>query len=196
MQAERWPLNVPTSGVLSIFYDDTELPSGVVASDKRYWVVTIDATEQARQTRCPPGVRVYAELPLVAASGAGDGPLHQLGGIPSWIQSPSPAIGHFLSGAYLEHDDVVAALRKAGVAAEALIQANDLLETGRRLDHAGTEPAQLAAGLVDWTPLLQIDSDPRTGFMWGDVGRLYLFADRLDLSRRSARSIWIVLQYY
>jgi len=43
------------------------------------------------------------------------------------------------------------------------------------------DPA-LAAEMANWTLLAQIDSDDRSGMMWGDVGSLYWLTRRQDLA--------------
>jgi len=54
--------------------------------------------------------------------------------------------------------------------------------------------ADLAKGAPEWRLLLQIDSDERPGFMWGDSGRLYYWIREADLHGRNFDNAWLVLQ--
>jgi uncharacterized protein YwqG len=45
-----------------------------------------------------------------------------------------------------------------------------------------------------WQLLLQIDTDARPGWMWGDCGRLYFWITRADLEARIFDRVWVVLQ--
>ena len=48
----------------------------------------------------------------------------------------------------------------------------------------------------EWKLLLQIDSDDKTGMMWGDSGRLYYWIKQKDLESLNFDKSWIVLQCY
>jgi uncharacterized protein YwqG len=52
----------------------------------------------------------------------------------------------------------------------------------------------LRHGAVDWRLLLQIDSDDDAGMMWGDVGRIYYWMRRDDLAARAWDAAWLILQ--
>ncbi len=54
----------------------------------------------------------------------------------------------------------------------------------------------LDAGAVDWRTLLQVDSEERSGMMWGDAGRLYFMIHKDHLKRRRFDSVWSILQCY
>ncbi len=47
---------------------------------------------------------------------------------------------------------------------------------------------------VDWELLLQLDSDERTGWMWGDCGRIYFWIRKQDLAACRFENTWLVLQ--
>lgn len=48
----------------------------------------------------------------------------------------------------------------------------------------------------DWKLLLQIDSDEKTGMMWGDSGRLYFWIKQKDLENLDFEKAWFILQCY
>jgi uncharacterized protein YwqG len=47
--------------------------------------------------------------------------------------------------------------------------------------------------LDQWTLLLQLDSDERTGMRWGNNGRLYFWIRREDLQRCDFSNVWMIL---
>jgi uncharacterized protein YwqG len=53
-----------------------------------------------------------------------------------------------------------------------------------------------ATAEADWRMVLQIDTDDsrNSAFMWGDVGRLYFWMRRSDLTARDFDRAWLILQ--
>jgi uncharacterized protein YwqG len=52
----------------------------------------------------------------------------------------------------------------------------------------------LLAGAMDWTLLLQVDSDPNAGMRWASEGRLYFWIERAALAAEKFDNVWAVLQ--
>ena len=52
----------------------------------------------------------------------------------------------------------------------------------------------LDAGAADWLLLLQIDSEERTGMMWGDAGRIYFMIQKDALQRHRFEDVLVILQ--
>lgn len=75
---------------------------------------------------------------------------------------------------------------------ECQLASNGINVGGRRVRDE-TERA-LEVGARDWRLLLQIDSDDRSGMMWGDVGRLYYWIRANDLREGRWDRVWMVLQ--
>ena len=46
----------------------------------------------------------------------------------------------------------------------------------------------------DWQLLLQVDSDDRMKWMWGDVGRIYFWARKQDIQIGNFGDVWTVFQ--
>ena len=46
----------------------------------------------------------------------------------------------------------------------------------------------------DWILLLQLDSDDKGNFMWGDCGMLYFWIRKDDLAQRNFDNVWMSLQ--
>jgi uncharacterized protein YwqG len=55
---------------------------------------------------------------------------------------------------------------------------------------------ELLKGMNDWQLLWQIDSDERLGFMWGDIGMLYILIKEEALKRGDFSNVWLDLQCY
>jgi uncharacterized protein YwqG len=54
----------------------------------------------------------------------------------------------------------------------------------------------LFSGAADWELLLQVDSDEKSGMMWGDGGRIYFLIQKDDLAKRQFDKVRLVLQCY
>lgn len=53
----------------------------------------------------------------------------------------------------------------------------------------------LEPGAVDWRLFLQIDTDDDgPGWMWGDVGRIYYWIKKQDLTTRRFDDVWLIFQ--
>lgn len=52
----------------------------------------------------------------------------------------------------------------------------------------------LAPGAADWRLLLQLDSDDKAEWMWGDCGRLYFWCREQDIAARRFDKAWTILQ--
>ena len=115
------------------------------------------------ETRYPGLLAVYEQLHAVWSRHIRPGglPAHQLGGWPALVQRP------------IEPDCLYAS-------------------TGRALDSVGSpelSPDEARAA-QDWRLLLQLDSDERLGWYWGDPGRVYFCGRRDD----PLRETWLTVQ--
>jgi uncharacterized protein YwqG len=54
----------------------------------------------------------------------------------------------------------------------------------------------LEPGATDWTLLLQLDSNDKLGWMWGDAGRVYFWAKQHDIVETDFGSTWAIQQCY
>jgi len=61
----------------------------------------------------------------------------------------------------------------------------------------GEQAEQLKSGAADWRLLLQIDTDEDgPGWIWGDVGRIYFWIKKQDLTALRFDDVWLVFQCY
>jgi uncharacterized protein YwqG len=68
---------------------------------------------------------------------------------------------------------------------------------GRPDGYQSDQAKQLQSGATDWRLLLQVDTDEEgPGWMWGDVGRIYFWIKRQDLSSLRFDDVWLILQCY
>jgi uncharacterized protein YwqG len=56
--------------------------------------------------------------------------------------------------------------------------------------------ARLRPGAADWRLILQLDTDERAGWMWGDGGKIYVWMREQDVRARRFDRCWTILQSY
>ena len=170
--------DLPSSGLLSFFYDAAEMPWGFDPKDRGSWVVRYEGDAAAFRSMEPPA-DAFVECVLEASEvetlppddqeegGGEDGPQHRLLGHPSPIQGEM---------------ELECQLASNGV------------YVGDPSGYEGPRAKALAAGAADWRLLLQLDSDDDAAMMWGDLGRLYFWITGDALRRRAFDECWMVLQ--
>ncbi|MBM3476681.1 MAG: DUF1963 domain-containing protein [Armatimonadetes bacterium] len=198
---------LPSTGVLSFFYSARQETWGFDPKDQSSWRV-LHLDEQGLQRRSPspylPDEGIYQSCGLDYA--------------PSFtlpcIESPHVDLD-FDRGPWEGIDEYIELLKDF----EQLVDEgrwlnrllghpdqmqNDMLLTAQWASHGlycgRPDPAQaerereLEPGAADRQLLLQIDSDPNTGMMWGDVGKLYYLMHSEDLRNRNFDAAWLILQ--
>jgi len=68
------------------------------------------------------------------------------------------------------------------------------LNCGDPAGYGNPRAKALHGGARDWLLLLQIDSDDALKMMCGDMGRIYYWIRRQDLSERKFDRVWTILQ--
>ncbi len=66
-------------------------------------------------------------------------------------------------------------------------------------DSSGYDSARarsLAPGAAEWQLLMQLDSDDKPGWMWGDAGRIYYWNRESDTKTQNFDGAWCILQCY
>jgi uncharacterized protein YwqG len=160
--------SLPRSGRLALFYDVEESRWGGEQDDAAYFKVLL--LREGSPRAAPKGATVFKERRLAAR------PVRVL-----------PDLEDLPEGLNLG---------EAGTDAYARLGTALAPEPDHRL---GGHPAWIQGDDrpgPDWQLLWQIDSDDAAGFMWGDVGRLYLLIRDVDLAAGRFDRIALVMQCY
>lgn len=188
---------LPRDGRLLFFYDVEEMRWGFEPTDGAFFrLIRVEGAGQAQTA--PVGATVFKERVLGATR------VHVL---PDAEQVPdSAAFSDPVAEAFFEHASALAPEPDHRVGGHAAwIQGDD--REGAAIAAVGGSsgtPEQARAARVklapdaaaQWRLLWQVDSDDVAGFMWGDVGRLYLLARDADLRAGRFDRVWLVLQCY
>lgn len=187
----------PQRGVLNVFYDLSGPDWSSDSEGSSHWklLYATDDVEQPVPPMLPsPPIGLRFAVPEPSASP----PHHRLGGLANWLQGDPRPLLQLTSGHYLNDSKIVAELHRAGLSLDTLRTGNHLarLEAARALDSAQVDAALFDTGAAGWRLLLQLDSDPRVPFEWGDGGTLYVLIPQGSLTALRFEDAWIVWQCY
>lgn len=193
------PSVLPTSGLLSFFYDAEQSTAGFDPNDKGSWAVCLFEQKGLQRTTLPnaiPDDARFTECSLTFSENIT--PV-------SWQSDFIRNIGfnddeeelyfrltlasedgnHHLFG----HPQEI----QEEMQRECQLASNGIYCGDPDRDEDPRE-VELEAGQSDWLLLLQLDSDDNPGWMWGDCGRLYFWIRQDDLSMRRFENAWMVFQ--
>ena len=203
---------LPTSGLLSFFYDSEQRLWGFDPADAGGWQVAWFAPGTELELRPLP-----EELTTFERFAARPVTFAPEWTIPTWDSDELDRVGlpaAFGAGRDIASDGVEdlqdrlaapgagpARHRMFGFADE--IQGEMRLECesvtnriGRKPGAAGEGRHELKRNAELWQLLLQVDSDEQLGTEWGDVGTIYYWIRRDALEARAFDRTWLVLQCY
>ena len=194
----------PRTGCLYFFYDQEQNAWGFDPQDKGSWQVLYvpDKMKDWPQREVPQGLEknaIYREKPVTFS-------LVQL--YPDWQDSrvQSLELGDRHMEEYLTLRDSVFADQPAHhlFGYPSPIQDNDMdlecqlasngLYCGDDLRDSDARRSKLEPGRIDWTLLLQLDTDDDTRMRWGDCGMLYFWIRKDDLKAGRFEDCWMILQ--
>lgn len=197
---------LPRDGILCLFYDMREQRWGFDPKDREYWrLVWTPRREDAVPLPTPKA--------LEDAGLAFDLPVRMVPRLGASVPGPTDARAS-LPAAFWEATDSVEpmALRRQLTGADNAHQVgghpwwiqDDARAEAQLVSHGlycgdGTgwnalEARRLERGAAEWNLLWQIGSDDTTGFMWGDMGSLYLLIRDADLREQRFERAWLDLQ--
>jgi len=192
---------IPTSGLLSFFYDAVAQSAwGFAPGDDASWSVIFSADATACVPRSWPDGLLdegrFGAVPLRLSlehvfPAAESFDVEQLG-----IESPWSVYGRVLG----DGEEVVSRFLgnpepvQGDMQLECQLASNGIYcGDGNYLSRP--EAQALAPGASAWRLLLQVDShEEETGMMWGDVGRLYFWIKEHHLASQKWGATWMVLQ--
>lgn len=200
---------LPPTGWLTFFYDAQEQPWGNNPADRGRAVVQYyPATETLATRPLPPDLtaEAYSAFPAATLAFAPEMTLPN-----PWDEDlplPEDAFTEDQRAAYgflllTQHGDGTSRLLGNSDNLQGPMRAQCALATQSASSLANqsfdseqaTTLAQQAAG--EWELLLQLDShEEEAGMMWGDMGRLYFWVKRADLTRRDFSEVVQFLQCY
>jgi len=198
---------LPSQGVLSFLYSAQQETWGFAPQDKGSWRV-LHLEEQGLQRRTPPpglpdeGICKSCGLDYVPSFTlpASESPHIDL----DFSRVPRDEINQWieLKGAFEQLVDDGRWLNRLLGHPDQM--QNDMLRTAQLASHGlycgrpdpeqAARERELEPGAADWQLLLQVDSDPNAGMMWGDVGKLYYLMLSEDLRNRNFDAAWMILQ--
>lgn len=193
---------LPTSGLLSFFYDAKQQTYGSDPNDRAGRKViysTVDAAglkrrpfpdalpAEARFASC--AVTFSAEITLPQRPNLLDSKL-------DWNDKERQAYSDFMAAFPSEEDRKTIHHRLLGhsddLQDDMHLQAQ-LLSHGFK-DDQSAEAKALVEGAKDWVLLFQLDSDSNAHMQWASTGLLYFWITRQDLQARNFDNVWVILQ--
>jgi uncharacterized protein YwqG len=199
--------DLPRDGVLCLFYDVREQRWGFDPEHRAYWHLVWTPRRADAVPLAPPKELEDAGL-------AFDLPVRMVPRLGLSVPAPSDARAHHLPDALWEAAGAEGpdALRRQLTGAENAHQVgghpgwlqNDAREEAQLVTHGlscgdgagwnAPEARGLLRGAPEWNLLWQVGSDDTTGFMWGDLGNLYLLIRDSDLREQRFERAWLGLQ--
>lgn len=192
---------LPTSGLLSFFYDSEQEVWGFDPTDRGAWAVVYTPSDVPLDRRSIPsgvpdharyvrrGLQIEADITYVPSESA---ELESLGlsrqealAYADVLDSTDRPPIHRLRG----HPQPI----QGDMQLECQLVSNGLY-CGDSTGYADPRAEVLSPGALDWRLLLQIDSDDDAGMMWGDAGMIYFWMREEDLAARAWDACWLVLQ--
>jgi uncharacterized protein YwqG len=193
-------LKLPQQGRLLFFYDVEESTWGFRPEDVGAWRVVYLDDAQSWSRVAPPTERANSFHPCVLSFNAEYTLSTDMRdyGVDLHIWEKGSAF-HELYKSLVEDPKVI---HRLGGYAEAVQNSMELecqlvsngLYCGNASGYQDPRRKVLEEGAKEWRLLLQIDSDDKVGWMWGDVGRLYFWIRESDLQQRDFDNVWCLLQ--
>jgi len=196
---------LPSHGILSFFYSAEQETWGFDPNDKGSWRVLHLAEQDLHRRACPPDLPatgIYKscglDFEVSFTLPALESPHIDLDyDRPQWDE-----IGQYIDllGSFQQLVDEGSCIHRLLGHPDQM--QNDMLRTAQLASHgvycggATEDPraGELEPGAAHWELLLQIDSDDKTGMMWGDIGKIYYLMPSERLRSHDFEAAWMILQ--
>jgi len=196
--------NVPTSGLLHIFYDQEQSTWGFDPKDKGSWSLLFTKDENTPLNSPPYPSDIddevkYKEIFLKS---------NAIKSYPNWEEKEISDLNMSET-----ESDIYEDFRTSQYQNESLHQiggwpnpiqtpemhiecqlASNGLYCGDESGYNDPRAKELQKHANDWVLLMQIDSDDDASMMWGDTGILYFWIKKSDLKNEIFDHVWMVLQ--
>ena len=192
---------LPSSGLLSFFYDTVSMPWGFDPKDRGSWAVIHSAADDELVRQPPPDALTsegrYKAMALDAVRelsfpAAESHDVRELG-------IAGPDLWETYSSVLGPGDETVNRLLgnpepvQGDMQEECQLASNGIYSgDGKYLDDSRAQA--LVKESSRWRLLLQVDSVDEADMMWGDVGRIYFWMTDEELRAHNWKDTWLVLQ--
>jgi len=191
--------NLPTSGLLSFFYDSEQSTWGFDPNDRGSWSVRhfedVNLTRQSMPAGLPDDAK-YTPCELSFGHGLT---------LPGW-ETPIVELLKLTDDEQDKYLEICDSLEtgehhlfghpqevQGAMQLECQLASNGIY-CGDADGYKNPRVNELKPGALNWKLLLQLDSDDNANWMWGDCGCLYFWITRDDLQSRNFDRTWMVLQ--
>jgi uncharacterized protein YwqG len=194
--------DLPDRGILSFFYDAEQSTWGYDPNDRGSWAVAYFPDESGI---CPR--ELPTSLPLCGQYLQCAVTLHESISIPGWktpqldrVQLSKVELDAYwkllevLRPEHYMHQVFGYPIEVQGDMHVQCQLVTNGLYCGNGSAYTDPRAAELRPGATGWRLLLQIDSDDKTGMMWGDVGMVYFWIHKDDLAECRYGQAWMILQ--
>jgi uncharacterized protein YwqG len=192
---------LPTTGLLSYFYDYENMPWGYDPKDKGGGQLFYFSDVALLEERVPPeeielddAFRDVRLLPKLGLS-LPDPWSPEIRALQLTESEVNAYVSIFPEGVPRHQVGGLPAIIQNPMEIQCQLVTNDVY-CGNSTHFNDPRAKVLAADAADWILLLQIDSDDDADMMWGDCGRLYVWIRRQDLAARRFDKTWTILQCY
>ncbi|MGL5858507.1 MAG: YwqG family protein [Angustibacter sp.] len=194
---------LPSTGLLSFFYDAETQPGGLELDDRAGWAVLFTAdTGSLRRRPAPGGVMAFSPVALT--------PRPELT-VPfgRTMEARGLNFDDHAWGRYFDLHDAFAddfQPHEAGQARHRMLGHPDAIQGDMRrqieatfrggVDLDAGETPELDEAAKRWQLLLQVDSDDGAEMMWGDTGRLFFWIPADALATSDFEAVFVQLQCF
>lgn len=186
---------LPKAGILSFFYDVEEEPSGLDAGDRHGWCVYYFA-QQLKVTHCEKSegetIPCY-QVHFVEESSYPDAVSNEAEKLD---RRECAEYDRFMDGCY-EKMPYHRLFGHPQLVLNDFFEECEIASRGLELQAVLDDPylaKDISSACKKWMLLLQLDSDERVQFRWGDGGSIYFCIEEEALKHHDFSNVWLIMQ--